>query len=814
MRPSIYRSFSLPLMAMLTLLLVPCSAALAEDFQQLKISPSEVALAGKGASFRLLVSGITADGSEVDVTHDVTYSLGDSTIASISRRGILRSRAEGTGQLQVQLGDLVATAAVTVADIELQRPLNFQHDIVPILSRFGCNASGCHGKAEGQNGFKLSVFGFNAEADFQSLVMEGRGRRLFPASAEKSLLLRKAVGTTPHGGGARLSIDRPEYGTLLAWIESGMPWGNDEDPRVVKIDVAPGERVVQTETTQQLQVTATFSDGRQEDVTRLTSFQSNNDALATVDEFGLVEVGKSPGVVAVMGTYLGQVDVFRAMVPQQVEGQAVEVAAELNFIDSHVNNQLERLNIQSSAPSSDAEFMRRVYVDVIGTLPTAAEARKFLQSKGPNRRSELVEQLMQRPEFADYWALKWADVLRVDQLQLGRKQAFQYYRWIRDSMRANKPLDQFAGDILLANGPLRESPAGIFYKAVPGANKVASTLSQVFLGVRIECAECHHHPLDRWSQRDYVGMQSYFTQVKFKGSPVGEMIFAEGDPAATHPRSGEPVFAYPLGEEMPEANPQGDRRQQLAAWFTSGDNPWFARNMANRAWAHFMGRGLVEPIDDVRLTNPPSNPELLDALGQYLADNEFDFRRLIAAITASATYQRSSIVHELNGRDEQNFSRYLFKQLEAEVFMDAICQVTGVPEKYHGVPAGSRAIQLWDSSVPHYLLKLFGRPSRTTACDCERVSEPTVGQVLHVLNSPAIHNKIKHAGGQIAELVAAYPDDESLAEELYLTFYARFPDPSERKNAVEYINTQGDRQRAAEDISWSMLNSLEFIFNH
>jgi hypothetical protein len=425
-----------------------------------------------------------------------------------------------------------------------------------------------------------------------------------------------------------------------------------------------------------------------------------------------------------------------------------------------------------------------------------------------------VEQLMQRPEFADYWALKWADVLRVDQLQLGRKQAFQYYRWIRDSMRANKPLDQFAGDILLANGPLRESPAGIFYKAVPGANKVASTLSQVFLGVRIECAECHHHPLDRWSQRDYVGMQSYFTQVKFKGSPVGEMIFAEGDPAATHPRSGEPVFAYPLGEEMPEANPQGDRRQQLAAWFTSGDNPWFARNMANRAWAHFMGRGLVEPIDDVRLTNPPSNPELLDALGQYLADNEFDFRRLIAAITASATYQRSSIVHELNGRDEQNFSRYLFKQLEAEVFMDAICQVTGVPEKYHGVPAGSRAIQLWDSSVPHYLLKLFGRPSRTTACDCERVSEPTVGQVLHVLNSPAIHNKIKHAGGQIAELVAAYPDDESLAEELYLTFYARFPDPSERKNAVEYINTQGDRQRAAEDISWSMLNSLEFIFNH
>ncbi len=785
-----------------------------EALGRIELTPAEVVLEGAGASRQLLVTGITRSGEEVDLTHQASYQLAGSGIAIVDDQGVIQSRADGEGRLRVRAGgkDLVAT--VRVADSTVRRPLNFNNDVIPIMSRFGCNASGCHGKAEGQNGFKLSVFGFDATNDYQALVMQGRGRRVFPASPEKSLLLLKVSGATPHGGGVRIIPGQPDYETLLNWIKAGTPVGSDDDPRVVGIQVFPDQRVVNMARPQQLQVIASFSDGRVEDVTRLSSFQTNSEILGKVDENGLVMAGESPGTVAVMATYMGQVDVFRAIIPLAESIREYPDVAEENFVDRHVNDQLRKLNLLPSPPADDATFLRRVYLDIIGTLPTAAEARRFLEDSDPERRARLVDRLLERPEFADYWALKWSDLLRVDRLALGHKSAFEYYRWIRDSIAQHKPLDQFARDILLAEGPLRDSAAGVFYKVVGSPNKQASTLSQIFLGIRIECAECHHHPFDRWSQNDYFGMQSFFTQVKFKGSPQGEVIFTEGNPETKHPRSGAPVFAYPLGETMPGEHPPGDRRVALAGWFTSGENPFFARNLANRAWAHFMGSGVVEPVDDVRLTNPPSNPALLDGLAEDLVMHGFDFRQLIRTITSSAAYQRSSSVSKNNARDEQNYSRYLFKQLEAEVFMDAISQTTGIGEKFHGVPEGSRAIQLWDSQVPHYLLKLFGRPSRVTACDCERIAEPTVGQVLHVLNSPAIHKKISHAGGHVAALVAGIPENDALVDELYLVFFARFPDAAERKNGVEYINSQPDRRHAAEDLSWSMMNSLEFMFNH
>ena len=781
---------------------------------RIELTPPEVLLEGAGATRQLLVTGITKSGEQVDLTHQASYQLTGSAIAVVSEHGVIQSRADGEARLRVRARGKDLAVTVHVSDSSLQRPLNFNNDVIPIMSRFGCNASGCHGKAEGQNGFKLSVFGFNAASDYQALVMEGRGRRVFPASPERSLLLLKVSGGMPHGGGIRIPPDEPEYATLRDWIRAGTPLGSDEDPHVVGIKMIPGRRVLRMTQPQQLQVIASFSDGRSEDVTRLSSFQTNSEELAVVDDNGLVRAGESPGAVAVMATYMGQVDVFRAIIPRAEVIREYPDVAEINFIDRHVNDQLRKLNLLPSPPADDATFLRRAYLDIIGTLPTAAEARGFLEDKDPDSRARLVNQLLQRPEFADYWALKWSDLLRVDRLQLGHKRAFEYYRWIRDSIAEHKPLDQFTRDILLAEGPLRDSAAGVFYKAVGSPNKQASTLSQIFLGIRIECAECHHHPFDRWSQNDYFGMQSFFTQVKFKGSPQGEVIFAEGSPETKHPRSGAAVFAYPLGETMPAEHPPGDRRLALANWFTSGDNPFFARNLANRTWAHFMGPGIVEPVDDVRLTNPPSNPALLDGLAENLVQHGFDFRQLIRTITSSAAYQRSSSVNKNNERDEQNYSRYLFKQLEAEVFMDAISQTTGIAEKFHGVPEGSRAIQLWDSQVPHYLLKLFGRPSRVTACDCERISEPTVGQVLHVLNSPAIHRKISHAGGQIAELVSSLPENDQLVEELYLVFFARFPDSNEKKNALEYINSQPDRRHAAEDLSWSMMNSLEFMFNH
>jgi hypothetical protein len=691
---------------------------------------------------------------------------------------------------------------------------NFENDIIPILTRFGCNSSGCHGKAEGQNGFKLSVFGFDPEADYRAITMAARGRRLYPAAPQRSLLLRKASGDLAHGGGVRIDRERAEYQTLLRWIVAGYPFGSPHDPKIASIKVTPDERQLAMHSQQPLHVEATWSDGSQRDVSRLATYQSNNESLATVDENGLITVGSRAGDVAVMATYLGQVDVFHGFIPRGESLGSFPSLAEANFIDRYVHEKLKRLNIVPSEPADDATFLRRVYLDVIGTAPTADEARRFLGRTHGDHRMLLVDELLKRSEYADYWAMKWSDLLRVNRLELGRKQAFRYYKWIRDSFAANKSLDRFAAELLTAEGPIDEVPAAQFFKVVAQPGQMASTLSQVFLGVRIECAQCHHHPYDRWGQDEFYGMQAFFTQVSFKPSPLGEMILSDGNAKTVHPRSGEEVWARALGEPAPREPYAGNRRGRLAGWMTARDNPWFARNMANRIWAHFMGRGLVDPVDDVRLTNPPSHPELLDALAQYLVEHDFDQQSLIRLIVASQTYQRSSRPNETNQGDEQNYSRFLLKRVEAEVLFDAVCQATGVGEKFSGVPAGSRAIQLWDSHVPHYFLQLFGRPERATACECERVAEPTVAQVLHVLNSPEIQAKLSHASGRVARLVESEPSNDALIDELYLNFFSRPADDEERRVPLEYLQANPDRQRAAEDLAWSLLNSLEFLFNH
>ena len=694
------------------------------------------------------------------------------------------------------------------------RRYNFENDIVPILSKFGCNASGCHGKAEGQNGFKLSVFGFDPEQDYRALTMEGRGRRVFPAAPEQSLMLQKANGGIPHGGGIRIDAARPEHETLVNWIKAGAPFGSPDDPTVVSIAVTPREGQLSMRASQPLNVEALWSDGQKMDVTRLATYQSNNDAMATVDEDGVVTIGEAAGGVAVLATYLGHVDVFQAIVPRDERIESYPETPQGNFVDAPIYARLKKLNIAPSGACDDATFLRRVYLDIIGTLPSAEETRRFLSDKANDKRRCLVDELLLRPEYADYWGLKWADLLRVDRLKLGHKRAYLYYQWIRDSFASNKPLDQFASELIAAEGPLVDSPVGHFYKAVDKPNQMASTVSQVFLGVRIECAQCHHHPYDRWSQTDYYGMQAFFAQVAFKNSSRGEVLISTNKTATKHPRTGQEVYAHALMQPLPDVAPEGDRRKLLAEWTTSRDNAWFARNLANRYWAHFMGRGLVEPVDDFRVANPPSNPQLMDALAEHLANHDFNVRELIRTIVTSKAYQRTSEPNETNQLDELNYSRFLFKRLNAEVLFDAVCRTTGVEEKFHGVPSGSRAIQLWDSKVPHYFLKLFGRPMRATACDCERVTEPTTAQVLHVLNSPEIQDKLSHSGGRIARLLSSIPNNELLTDELYLTCFSRYPTAEEKQVAVAYLAENNNRSQAAEDLVWSMLNSLEFLFNH
>jgi len=792
----------------------PAPPSQTPEIAELSVDPGEIKLRGRTNSFAILTSAKTVTGHVIDTTASAQYRSGDEKVAVVSAEGIVSPRGNGETFVEVTLQGKSTRVTVRIVDFDLPRQFHFENDVLPILSRYSCNTSSCHGKAEGQNGFKLSVFAFDARGDFEALAMEGRGRRTFPAAPQRSLLLTKPSGEIPHAGGLRIPRGSSAYETLRGWITAGMPFDPPGSAKVVGIALSPRERLLEMGDRQQLRVVARYSDGAEIDVTGLSRFQSNDEGLATVTTTGMVNTGTVPGSVAIMAAYMGEMAVFQALVPRSEKIQNYPELPANNFIDPLVHQRLKKLNILPSEGADDAEYLRRVYLDVIGTLPTAGEARAFLADARTDRRARLVDELLKRPEFNDYWALKWADLLKVDRGPLGRKGAHNFYRWIRERIAAGQPLDQFVQDLITAEGPTGEVAQTAFFKVDKKPGQWSSNVSQVFLGIRITCAECHHHPYDRWSQTDYFGMQAFFTPIRLRNSPRGEVLESAGDPATKHPRSGEPIFAYALGTEMPAASPTGDRRRVLAAWLAAPENPWFARNLSNRLWDHFLGRGLVEPVDDVRETNPPTNPELLDALAKHLVEKKFDLREMIRTITASRTYQQSSRPNATNERDEQNFSRALFKRLEAEVLLDAVCQTTGVEEKFEGLPAGYRAIQLWDNRVPHYFLKLFGRPVRATACECERSVEASVGQVLHLMNSPQIQSKLSHAGGTIAKLARETTDDSKLVEELYLTYYNRMPSDQERQTAVAHLKASGDRTGGAEDLAWSMLNTIEFVFNH
>jgi hypothetical protein len=782
---------------------------------QLAVTPEKALLSGGDARIGILVTGETKDGWQLDLTRQAGFHLGDSRLAQIRSGGILEPRADGETTLLIEARGQSIQIPVKVERSSHRRPLHFEQDIVAVLSRFGCNTSGCHGKAEGQNGFKLSVFGFDPGADHRAITQEGRGRRVFPASPDRSLLLLKASGGSPHGGGVRIPLNHPEYVKLVNWITEGATLGPQEVTPVVRVELYPTQRRLRLGGQQQLRLIAQYADGQRTDVTHLARFQSNNEDLIAVDESGLTTAGQTPGVAAVMASFLGHVAVFEALIPRPESIPAYPKIPEFNFIDPLVNERLAQLQILPSELCTDEQYLRRVYLDLIGTLPTPDEVRNFLADMSRNRRAAIVETLFKRPEYADHWALYWADLLRVDRQALGHKAAYDYYRWIRETVATNKPVDKFAREIIEAEGPLSESPQGAFYATVPQPGQAASAVSQVFLGIRIDCAQCHHHPHDRWSQTDYFGMVAHFAQVQRKNSPWGAILSASGDPATKHPRTGERIFAHPLGAPAPTAEPLGDRRRALADWLASRDNPWFAKNIANRVWARLLGRGLVEPVDDVRSTNPPTNPALLDALGRRLADENFNMQALLRAIVASRAYQQSSHPNKTNAGDQQNYSRFLLKTMPAETLLDAICQATGVPEKLPGLPAGAHASQVWDSQAEHDFLRLFGRPTRQTVCECERVTEPSVAQVLHLLNSQRIQEKLDSETGTIARLTATHADDARLVEELYLSFLSRFPSEQERLVGVRHFRDRAsDRRAAAEDFAWTLLNSLEFVFTH
>ena len=786
--------------------------------QRLTVSPSPVQLRGVDATVQLLVTG-TLPGDELfDLTRKVSYEVADPTIAQVDQTGLVRPLKDGKTQITVRLNDRSVQVPVEVTRIADPLPINFPNQIVPIFTKLGCNAGGCHGKASGQNGFKLSLLGFEPAYDYEALVKEARGRRLFPAAPEASLLLQKAVAAVPHGGGKRMEVGSHEYNLIRRWIAEGMPYGSPDDPVVVGIHVEPAHRILRRGAEQQLRVIAHYSDGSTEDVTRHAQYESNASQVAQVGEDGLVYVYDQSGEAAIMARYQGHVAVFRATVPLGLPVPNYEFPIH-NFVDRYTLKKWQQLGIVPSELCSDQEFIRRATLDICGTLPTPEEVEQFVKDQDPQKRAKLVDRLLERPEYADYFALKWADILRVvrGRDQENRYGTYAFYRWIREQIRRDVPYDQFVLGILAAQGDMRQHPPVAWYRQVRTVEQAVDDTAQVFLGLRIQCARCHHHPFEKWSQDDYYGFAAFFARVARKPGRIRqeEVIYVNPGGAVRHPKTGQVM--KPKGLDGPELDVPADEdpRVYLVEWLRDPENPFFARAICNRYWAHFFGKGIVDPEDDMRVTNPPSNPELLEALARDFIEHGFSLKHLVRVICTSRTYQLSSLPNRWNKQDTQNFARYYPKRMPAEVLHDAIVQVTNVPTRFNRMPVGTRALQLPDDGITTYFLTVFGKPPRQSACECERVADANLAQSLHLLNSQEIQSKVSNGSGRAARLAAdKNRTDEQKVRELWLWCYAREPRPDELKTAVEYIRAKKNKKEAYEDILWALINTKEFLFIH
>lgn len=705
------------------------------------------------------------------------------------------------------------------------RSPTLERDIEPILTRFGCNAGSCHGKQRGQNGFQLSLLGFDPGFDLDAIVHEARGRRLFPAAPDASLLLLKATAAVPHGGGKRFERDSATYEVLRSWIAGGTPRDPADAPQVTRITVEPPERSLAPGAEQALTITAHLSDGTTEDVTALAAFQSNETAIASVSPEGRIAVGTIPGEAAIMARFRGQFATCHVRVPWpgDVPTTVYEQLPRKNFIDGLVYDKLAKLGVTPSRPAPDATFLRRAHLDVIGRLPTPTEVRLFLADKAPDKRDRLVERLLVRPEYADHWANKWTDLLRPNPYRVGIKAVFNFDNWVRQAFRRNMPYDEFVRAIVAAKGSTwRTSPATLF-RDRREPEEVTTLVSQLFLGVRLECAKCHHHPFEVWGQDDFYGFAAYFAKVGRKGTglspPISgseEIVYASktGRGAVKHPLTGATMSPKPLFGEAPEDS-RNDPRDALAEWITAPENPYFAQVIVNRVWMELMGRGLVEPVDDLRATNPPSNGPLLEALAADFRAHGCDLKHLIRTIMTSYVYGISSVPNDRNVADTRNHSRHYRQRLRAEVVLDAVCDITGIPESYSAAPPGTRANALWTVRTESLTLDTFGRPDPNQDPPCERVSDTSVVQALHLMNAPSLHAKVTHDKGLAARLAAPEVSASAVAEELYLRVYARLPDDEERALVSEVLAEAGDamaRRAAVEDLLWALLNTPEFLF--
>jgi hypothetical protein len=822
----IFRGFSL---AVLSLSLPSSSAPAAPpDLGQpvaLQVQPEALTLRGRHAHQQLIVTGRYAGGIVRDLTALCTLRSESDDIAVVDESGFVTPKKNGRTAIVVRAGDKTVRLPAIVADFDRPQVTSFKNEVIASLNVGGCNAGACHGTPSGKNGFKLSLRGFDPAADYLQLTRDVLGRRTDRQQPDASLILQKGLGRVPHEGGQRFLPNSVPVQALRDWLAEGLRDDSPSTPTLKSIDILPGSRVQYAPSRrQQLAVLAHFSDGIVRDVTRLTVFSSSDLGVAEVSSTGLVSF-KQAGEVAILCRYLMELQTVRLTYLEPRDGFVWTNPPENNYIDRFVFAKLKMLSIPPSDLCTDVEYLRRAYLDVCGILPTPKEVCDFLADKSPNKRAKLIEALLERPEYADFWTLKWSDVFRSSRKAIQLKGTHVFQRWLRDCIVQNTGFDAMVRDMLTASGSTFANPPANYYRVARDPQNLAETTAQLFFGIRMQCAKCHNHPFERWTQDDYYSMAAFFARVRRKNDPLelgigpmrqggAEIVFDGRSGEVTQPRTGQVMKPKFMGGAVPSIAAGTDRRQVLADWLTSGDNPFFAKSVVNRIWYHVNGKGIVDPVDDFRDSNPSANDELLDALAKDFVAHSFDVKHLIRTIMSSRTYQLSAETNKHNADDSKYFSHAVPKMLTAEQLLDAVCTVMEVPEKFAGLPLGTRAVQLPDGEVNHPFLKTFGQPARELACECERENDSNLAQPLQLINGPTINDKLRNPNNRIGRLLKAKTPEAEMVNELFLSTLSRLPNAEESQAIRDHAAQAKDKRKAWEDIQWALLNTKEFLFRH
>lgn len=789
------------------------SAAPAANVTRIDVYPPDIKLNTKLDFQRLIVVATRDDGVTLDVTNAAAVRLADAAPARLDGR-TLYPAADGNTTLEVEYQGLKASAAVAVKDATADRPISFHLDVMPVFLRAGCNTGSCHGAARGKDGFNLSLFGYDPKGDYYRVTREETVRRINLAVPASSLLIEKSTGAVAHTGGKRFEADSQYNKTLLRWLEAAAPLDAGEPPVVSELEVFPPRAVIEgAGSTQPFLARARYTDGTDRDVTDLAVFSTSNDNSAGINADGLVTAA-ARGEAFVMARFETKTIGSQVLVlPKDLQYTPPPVTG--NYIDELIGAKLLKLRILPSELCGDEEFIRRVTIDVTGTLPSEEEYVAFLNDTAPDKRAKVIDRLLARKEFSEIWAMKWSEWLMVKSSpDVSYKSMFLYSSWLTDKIANNVPLDQMVRELLSATGGTFKSPATNFYQIERDTLKTAENVAQVFMGFRTQCAQCHNHPFDRWTMDDYYSFAAFFAQIGRKQSEDYReiIVFNSGGGEVRHPVGGRVMPPKFLGGDVPDVQGK-DRRVVLAEWLTSPDNPYFATNVSNRVWAHFFGKGIVQEVDDVRISNPPSNPELFEALGKKLVEYKYDFRQLVRDICNSHAYQRSVVRNPSNQTDERNFAHANVRRIPAEMLLDCINQVTETKEKFQGLPLGARAVQIADGQTSNYFLTTFGRAKRETVCACEANTDPSLSQALHMLNGEAAHGKIVQ-GGAVKRLLDQGKTPEQVVETLFVRCLSRQPAPDEKQKLLAVVAGAENPQAGLEDVFWAILNSREFLFNH